>query len=210
VPNFRSVEDDAEEKIKGALERIRTDMPEHFEPRCKVCTSPYRHAIERMIALNTSFSEIERIFAGEDPGHPDVPRRSVSKHAKEHLNWENAAIRAIVEHEARQQNVSAEIGMSGALRRHAYLSAGVQKAWEDLVDGRARIDPAVAIQMIQQLEKMEQATAAAANEELHMQFNAFKSAVQRVVPREMWGEIFEETRRIIERGDTAGELEASE
>ncbi|WP_028058407.1 hypothetical protein [Candidatus Solirubrobacter pratensis] len=207
MPDFRKSESVGEArdiKKHSVTARINNDLPEHYEARCKVCTSKYRHAIERMIALGTNHSEIERTFAGE------VPRRSISNHAREHLSYEQAAIRAIIEHDAKQINANYEEGLNGALRRHAYLSAGLQKAWEDLIEGNVRIDPAVAIQMIQQLDKMEKETSVAATDELYFQFNAFKTAVQRIVPRDMWEAIFEETRRIAARAEDVGSAELEE
>jgi hypothetical protein len=175
--------------------RIKSGLPEINEPRCHVCQSKYRHAIERMIALGTNYSSISKQFGG------DVDRRSIANHAKEHLNYEQAAIREIIEHESAEIQQNYEEGVKGALMYRSYLSAALKRAWDDLIEGNARIDPAVAIQIIQQLDKFDKDTKSAAVDELRFQFNCFMEAVKRVCPREMWEEIAAETQKLIQRSD---------
>lgn len=182
-----------EKESKKSIVRVKNDLPEHFEPRCHVCTSKYRHAIERLIALGTSYSEISRTFGEE------IDRRSIGKHAKEHLSYEQAAIREIIEHEAKQVQANHEDGVRGAVMYRSYLSAALKRAWDDLIEGNARIDPAVAIQIIQQMDKFDKESGTAAVEELRLQFNAFMEAVKRVVPREMWEDIAAETQKVMVR-----------
>lgn len=193
---FNGYGEDKDEPTSGkanGIVRMRAALPEHYEPRCLVCTSKFRHAIERMIALGTNYSEIERTFGTE------VPRRSISRHAKEHLSYEQAAIREIIEHEARQVQVNHEDGVKGRVMWRSYLSAALKRAWDDLIEGNARIDPAVAIQIIQQMDKFDKESSSAAMEELRLQFDAFMEAVKRVVPREMWEEIAVETQKQVDR-----------
>lgn len=197
MPQYNGFGEDKDEptsKRSGQnIIRMKADLPEHFEPRCKVCTSKYRHAIERLIALGTNYSEIERTFAHE------IPRRSISSHAKDHLSYEQAAIREIIEHEAQQVQANHEEGVKGAVMYRSYLSAALKRAWDDLIEGNARIDPAVAIQIIQQMDKFDKESKSAAVDELRFQFNCFMEAVRRVVPRDMWEQIAVETQKTADR-----------
>src|SRR4051812_9608222 len=98
-------------------------IPRVTEPRCHVCTSPDRDKVERLIAHGTSASEIGRLFT--------IDRRSVSNHTKEHLDWENAAIRKIIEDEAHAAEIDLEEGVKGVLSRRVYLQVALKKALED-------------------------------------------------------------------------------
>lgn len=173
--------------------RIKSAVPEITEKRCHVCQHPHRHQIERLIALGTNYTSISKTFGGK----PD--RRSISTHAKEHLSYEQAAIREIIEHEAQQVQANYEDGLKGAVMYRSYLSAALKKAWDDLIEGNARIDPAVAIQIIQQMDKFDRESKTAASEELQFQFNCFMEAVKRIVPRDMWEEIAAETGKLAAR-----------
>lgn len=180
-----------EEPERKPTVRAKNKLPEHYEPRCAVCKSRYRHAIEKMIALGTGYSEISRNFGEE------IERRSISAHAKKHLNYEQAAIREIIEHEANEVRANYEEGLHGAVMYRSYLSTAIKRAWDDLVEGNVRIDPAVAVQLIQQLDKFDKESKGAAVDELRFQFNAFMQAVKDVCPRENWEQIVSRTNEIL-------------
>ncbi len=193
--------DKPEPEPNPRIVKVTTGLPEYNEPRCHVCQSKYRHAIERMIALGTSYSSISKQFGS------DIDRRSISNHAKEHLSYEQAAIREIIEHESIEIQANYEEGVKGALMYRSYLSAALKRAWDDLIEGNARIDPSVAIQIIQQLDKFDKDTKSAAVDELRFQFNCFMEAVKRVVPREMWDDIAAETATLVNRSTDGAVLE---
>lgn len=167
-------------------------VPERWiEARCHVCTSKYRRAIDRMLALGTPYSEVSRVFGGE------IDRRSISNHDKKHLNFDDGAIRRIFEHEAQEAQEDWEEGVSGALKRRVYLSIGIQKALEALISGDAIVEPRDAIAMIQQLEKLDNEAEGTQIDLLQMQFNAFTQAIREIVPDEMWNKILERTKLLL-------------
>jgi hypothetical protein len=180
--------------------RMPLNLPEIHEPRCHVCTSKYRHAIERMIALGTNFTEISRTFNDE------IDRRSISHHAKEHLSYEQAAIRSIIEHEAKIISQDAEEGVKGALMYRTYLSTALKKAWDDLIEGNVRIDPSVAVQLIQQMDKFDREANSVAVEELTYQFQCFQEAVRKVLPRDLWPQLVETFNELVAQNEIKGLL----
>jgi hypothetical protein len=150
-------------------------VPEAWtEPRCHVCQSKYRQAIDRMIALGTSFTEISRVFGGE------VDRRSISNHAEKHLRYEERAVRRIIEEQAQDLNENAELGISSELKRRAYLETALHKAMEQLLDDKTFIEPRDAIAVIEQLSKADQRTAGAQLDEIKIQFHSFLQALKEV------------------------------
>jgi hypothetical protein len=173
-----------------------------FEPKCHVCQSSYRRAIDRMVALGTSYSEISRIFGGE------IDRRSISNHAKEHLNYEEAAIRRILEREAEAAQENLEDGIRGQLSRRAYLEIALQKALEGLLNGDTSVEPKDALAIIEKLDRLDTQGEGAALDEIRLQFNAFMQAIREISmfdierikqPMELQQLIFNRTREILAR-----------
>jgi transcriptional regulator of heat shock response len=149
--------------------------------RCKVCSSDFGKAIDRMIALGTSHSEIARIF--------DISRSSIGRHAKNHLNYEEAAVRQIIAREAQEAQANIEEGISGALARRVYIDVAIQKGFESLINNETPIEVKDVATLIQLKEKMDSDYDGAALDEIKTQFNAIVQAVREVVPQEMWEKI---------------------
>jgi hypothetical protein len=156
--------------------------------RCKVCSNNFAKAIDRMIALGTSHSEIARIF--------DVSRSSIGRHAKNHLNYEEAAVRQIIAKEAEEAQASIEEGISGALARRAYIDVAIQKGFEALIDNSVQVEVKDVATLIQLKEKMDSDTDGAAIDEVRTQFNAFVQAIREVAPPEMWEKILARTKEL--------------
>lgn len=172
--------------------------PGVVEPRCHVCKSKYRKAIDRMVAMGTSYAEISRIFSTEEES---VDRRSIANHAEKHLNYEEAAIRRIVEQEAQEASQNIEEGIQGALTRRVYLNVGLQKALEGLLSGESIVEPKDAIAIIQLLDKLDGQSEGAALEEMRVQFQAFVQAIRELLPPDKWQEILDRTKEILANSD---------
>jgi hypothetical protein len=156
--------------------------------RCKVCSSDFGKAIDRMIALGTSHSEIARIF--------DVSRSSIGRHAKNHLNYEEAAVRQIIAREAEEAQADIEEGISGALARRVYIDVAIQKGFESLINNETPIEVKDVATLIQLKEKMDTDYEGAALDEIKTQFNAIVQAVREVAPQEMWEKIATRAREL--------------
>jgi hypothetical protein len=160
------------------------------DARCKVCSSSFAKAIDRMIALGTSHSEISRMF--------DISRSSVGRHAKNHLNYEDAAIRQIIAREAEEAQANIEEGISGAIARRVYIDVAIQKGFEALVDDSVTVEVKDVATLIQLKEKMDSDTEGAALDEVRTQFNAFVQAIREVAPPEMWEKILGRTKELLQ------------
>ena len=158
------------------------------DARCNVCNSDFGKAIDRLIALGTSHSEISRIF--------DISRQSIGRHAKNHLNYEEAAIRQIIAREAQDAKADVEEGISGAIARRVYIDVAIQKGFESLVKNEVPIEVKDVATLIQLKEKMDSDFDGAAIDEIKTQFNAFVQAIREVAPPEMWEKILTRTKEL--------------
>jgi rubrerythrin len=158
--------------------------------RCKVCSSDFSKAIDRMIALGTSYSEISRIF--------NISRSSIGRHAKNHLNYEEAAVRQIIAKEMEEAQSDIEEGVNGAIARRAYIDVAIQKGFEALLDNSVAVEVKDVATLIQLKEKMDSDLDGAALDEVRTQFNAFVQAIREIAPPEMWEKILIRTKDILQ------------
>lgn len=164
-----------------------TDM-QISEPRCHVCQHGQRHAIDRLIAIGTSYSEIDRIF--------EVSRKSVASHADKHLNYEDAAIREIVMREAEKVQANIETGVTGVINDRLYLEVALQKALDALLSGTTIVEPKDAVAIIQLKQKLDGDHAGAITESYQLQFNIIVQAVVETSPPELWQKIQERAQEL--------------
>lgn len=158
------------------------------ESRCHVCQHGQRHAIDRLVAIGTSYSEIERIF--------DVSRKSVASHADKHLNIEDAAIRTIVMREAEKVQANIETGVTGIINDRLYLEVALQKAMDALLSGTTIVEPKDAVAIIQLKQKLDSDHSGAITESYQLQFNIIVQAVIETSPPELWQRIQERAQQL--------------
>lgn len=190
MPKFDKPQRGSNGNGKGGDLTPRDAIPGIVEPRCHVCQSNMRKAIDRLIAAGTKYTEIGRLFG--------IDRRSISNHAKEHLGWEEAAIRRIIEDEARAAEEDFEEGIKGVLTRRVYANVGLKKALDALLNNEVTVEPKDALALIQYLDKLESDTEGAAIDELRVQFNAFVQAIREICPPEQWQHILDRTKELLE------------
>lgn len=145
-----------------------------YEPRCHVCTSDFRKAIDRMIALGTGYAEISRIFGGV------IDRRSIGRHAEKHLNYEEAAIRRIMVEQAQAAEADIEEGISGVAKRRAYLETALHKAMTQLTEERTIVETKDALAVIDALNKSDAQAYGEQLDAIKEQFAAFLQAIREI------------------------------
>lgn len=169
----------------------RIPMSEVVEKRCHVCTSDHRRVIDKLLVLpNVSFSEIGRTF--------NIDRRSIANHAKEHLNYEQAAIRRIIEDEAQKADANVEDGVRGALTRRVFLQAYLQKSMEALLTGNMELSGKDAMAAIQMMDKIDTDVEGAAIDEIRVQFNAFLQAIREICTEQQMKDILARTQVLLD------------
>lgn len=145
-----------------------------------------------MLVAGLPYSEIERQFS-----FADIPRRSVSRHAKEHLGYEEAAIRAVIEQEAVAAQRNYEEGVTRLVTKNSYLEIALQKAYDALIKDDVLVEPKDAVKVIEQLQKLQEQNQAVALDELRVQLQTFIQAVKEVVPKGDWESIVTRTADLL-------------
>jgi len=187
-----------QDKARTALEKaIKTKPPEIHEPRCHVCTSPHRNYIERLLAIKgANYVWISENIPGLDG--QKIDRRSVSTHAKKHMSYDQAAIRAILETEAEESGQNYEEGVRGAITHRGALEVALRKGFEDIANGVVTVEPRDLIAIVNQIEKMDAQTESVAVNLLRAQVNAFVEAIRQETDPDTWDRIFRRFKRIMD------------
>lgn len=198
--NIEQAKEEGNKRVERQLQKLKEKNQEEsltpiFEPRCSVCKSPHRNLVDALLAKgSTSYSAIAARVPGED-GKP-LDRRAVSNHAKSHLNFQEDAIRSLLEAEADEAAQNYEEGVRGAITRRGVLEVTLRKAFDDIVSGRIEVESKDMLAVIQMLEKMDEATNAAQVDYMRAQVSAFLQAVKdEIDDREVWNRIAERARR---------------
>lgn len=160
------------------------------EKRCSICQHSQRNNIDRLLALSVNYSDIGRLFG--------VDRRAASNHAKEHLGYEETAIRQIIEQEALASEENLELGVSLALRRRAALDIAINKVLDGLASGEILVEAKDLPKFVELREKLDKEHSGAAVETVIVQFNAFKQAVLELAPPDLKWNILERTKEILD------------
>ena len=94
------------------------NLPVITEPRCNVCKSEFRPLIDRMIVGPYSYAAIARQFHAKDihlAGKIDSVRKSIERHAKNHVSVRDAAIREVIEQRAMEAGMLVEDEKTGLM-----------------------------------------------------------------------------------------------
>lgn len=181
-----------QEKQRNALSRVKDEgaPPVPFEPRCHVCTSPHRKFIEAQLVQGTlSYIWIAENVPGNEGGKID--RRSISNHAKKHMNYADHAIRAILEAEAESAAQNFEEGVRGAITHRGVLEVALRRAYQDIVDGVTTVEPRDLIAIISAVQKMDEQAETVAVNQLRAQVQAFIEAIKIETDQETWSRVYD-------------------
>lgn len=191
--------DPLDEKIGGALANVKANIPDIIqEPRCRVCQSPHRHYIDGLLAKGYNYSAIAKQVPSS--GGRKLDRRSVGRHAKNHMDVESGAIRELLEHEAEQAGQNFVEGVRGAITHRGILEVTLRKAYERIMNGETEVEARDLIQIVTTLQKLDQDTGTVQVDQMRAELNAFLQAIREVVPEDYWPTIANRARQIA-RGD---------
>jgi hypothetical protein len=181
ILDARSAIDEAEKKIAP---------PRVAESRCHVCQHPFRDWIEMLLIKGMAYKTIG------DRVSPPVDRRSIANHYKVHMDLQDAAIRAILEHEADLQNQDYEEGLHGAITKRGVLEVALRRGYEDIQNKITTVEPRDLIQITKLLAEMDTHSAQTAVDEARAQFHLFILAIKNVCDEETQAQIGEEVKRL--------------
>lgn len=190
MPQFQPTPKKAPQQKASVPAKRGKNAPQITVKQCHSCASPHRDLIETLIVRSVPFTEIANITG--------VDRRSISKHAKEHLQWEKRAIQRILEEEAEKDEVNIEEGMKGVTARRAYLKIALEKAKEAILNDDVLVTPKEALGIIDKLDEYEGQITGARLDAINAQFQAFLQAMRELVPQETLVQVLERTRQIVD------------
>lgn len=185
------------EKARSAIAKATKDKPPvPYEPRCHVCTSPHRQYVEGLLIKGANYVWISENVPGQEGSKID--RRSVSTHAKKHMGYNDAAIRAILEAEAEQSAQNYEEGVRGAITHRGVLEVALRKAYEDIAAGVVTVEPRDLISIVNTISKMDEQTETVAVNQLRAQVNAFVESIRAETDPETWDRIWTRFKGIMQ------------
>lgn len=173
---FALTPQEVREQIK---KREREKFPDRIvEPRCNVCKHPYRDFIESMLVRGQSYKGIsERVS-------PSVDRRSISHHYKHHMDLQDAALRTILEEEARLEGRNYEEGVRDAVTKRGVLETMLRKGFEDIQNGVTTVEARDLVQIAKLLSEMDSQAYQVGLDELRSQMQIFIQAIKDVCDRD--------------------------
>lgn len=158
------------------------------EPRCHVCQHAYRGWIEMMLVRGIAYKTIA------DRANPKVDRRSLSNHHKKHMNLDDAALRWIIEEEAKLEGRNFEDGVGDAITKRAVLEVALRKGYHDIVSGVTTAEVRDVIQIAKVLGEMDLHQHQIGLDEMRVQVQIFIQAIQDVCDADTQGAIRERVK----------------
>jgi hypothetical protein len=187
MPEFNK---NKEEELGKEVTPRRRGVPEPiFESRCKICKSDHRGWIEVLLAKGESYRSIVAT----------VPEKltisSLSNHAKKHTQYNEGAVRKILEHYAEERSQDYETAVQGAVTRRGVLEVMLREGHEAIISGKVDIEARDIIMLVQQIEKMDKEQEEAAIEQAKAHVGALIQAIRDIAPESIWPDIFAAYKR---------------
>jgi hypothetical protein len=128
-------------------------LPEKVESRCHVCQSNLRRVIDQMGAAG--FRPVFIANEVQDVA-PELSRKSIERHLKNHVNYENKALQTILHERAKEEGIMTNMARNNILTRQAVLDQFVAQTWKRVSMPEAKIPYEVGLKAIELQEMMEQ------------------------------------------------------
>jgi hypothetical protein len=164
-------------------------LPWIYEPRCSVCKSNHRRAIDQMLVAGFSLGSIAEHF--ERLGVV-FTRSALSRHGTKHLTLHSAAYRRIIEKRAEEMMEDVDDAAGFLTNRRSILEVALQKGYDQLLNGSTPIEPRDLLAIIDKLEKIEAEEHMIQVEEMMLDFKAFSQAVKMLVAEDVWPQIVQQ------------------
>lgn len=186
-----------------AVERRPPVAPKGFQishPQCKVCQSPSRRFIDRLLVLGIPAAQVAAQYSDID--EIEYSRKSMANHKNKHLDLRDAAIRRMVEKRAEEAGIDVEAATESLLTSRSALETLVHKGYESVVTGEVLVRPEDMMSALKHLREEEeeifQVQLDRMREDLREELNALIRAIQKVVPSGMHNDVMVEFKRGME------------
>lgn len=156
-------------------------LPEKVESRCHVCQSDLRRVIDQMAAAG-----YRPVFIAKEVQEvaPELSRKSIERHLKNHVNYENKALMTILHERAKEEGIMTNMARDNILTRQAVLDQFVRQTWKRVSMPEAKVPYEVGLKAIELQEMLEQKQESNVVETVTRQLAAIIQAIREVVPPE--------------------------
>ena len=176
----------------GVVVRPTDLIKKIVEPKCHVCQHPLRDVIDRLIMVKEPYTEVARLFSTDER---KLDRRSIARHEKEHLNYEDEGLRRLIEYEAGLAEEGLEEGIQGAFLRRVSLDVAIKKVFDGVIDGSIPVESRDIVKMIELRERLDKDSSSTALEQYQTTHIAFREAVKEVCSPDQHYQILEITKQ---------------
>lgn len=179
------------------------NLPVISEPRCRICRSDFRPLIDRMIAGPYSYAAIARQFIGKDNelsgSNHEALRKSIERHAKQHVTVRDQAVREIIEQRAIERGLLVDEQKNMLLTSEALLELYVQKGFEQITKEGTWVRHQDVLEAVKMVEEMRRDTIVEQVEMLKKQVQAISTAVREIVPPDLHPALIERAKELFEQ-----------
>lgn len=177
---------------------VRDFLPTIVEPRCHVCMSELRPVVDQMSVWGYRPVIIARRVQQVDP---TLSRRSIERHLERHVDYEQEAMRRLLERRAQEFGNLHEEAEESILTREAILDRMMQKTWERLTEDGVKIPWEFGLKAIELSKQFEHDSSSVQMDQLTRQLSAIIQAVQEIVPEEIRRPLVDRAKAIYENTD---------
>lgn len=179
------------------------NLPVISEPRCRICRSDFRPLIDRMIAGPYSYAAIARQFIGKDNelsgSNHEALRKSIERHAKQHVTVRDQAVREIIEQRAIERGLLVDEQKNMLLTSEALLELYVQKGFEQITKEGTWVRHQDVLEAVKMVEEMRRDTIVEQVEMLKKQVQAISTAVREIVPPDLHPALIDRAKELFEQ-----------
>lgn len=171
-----------DERPKKGQELV-AKLPRKHDDRCLTCKSKYRDVIDRMAVMGFGATHIARQI---QEFAPEISRKSVERHMKNHMNYEQEAMRQLLEERYSEIGNLTEEAKTRMVTKHAVLDRMIEKGWDQLMKEDGWIKYQDVLKAIELKSLIETETGTMLQDQLTRQLTAIIQAVKECVPPEDW------------------------
>lgn len=150
-----------------------------------------------MLTSGWSQTDIKNHF-NELMGEEHFSNVNISRHKRNHLSVQDAAVRRIIEARARQFGMDVDAAEGMIMTKAGAVDAIIHRGMEAINSGSVEFKAGEVLQAIQLLDKMEAEWKDTAIDEIMAEFRAFTQAVKEVVGEDQYALIFGRFEQILD------------
>jgi hypothetical protein len=185
-----------------SLQQANSSLPMTSEPRCNICKAASRSKVDKLLAMQFSYTSIAEELVMSDPDFKgkelDTVRKNVERHSKRHVDIQSKAIRKIVEARAREQGILLDTVEGRITSGRALLDLLIAKATDQATDPDYKVKFGDAIDAVRMLEDVQKMEFQHQLEVLQRQVWAISTAVKKHVAPSELPALIKEAERLFE------------